>query len=111
MALPEKTDHKISLDEAIKAVGRHRAAHRAAAAAVGAQPAGPFGFHAEAFERILRQPGCAGIRAYPAMHEDGRQSLVFVGVDEKGNDMTTGELVDDSWPCPPFCPVDSPLAQ
>jgi hypothetical protein len=111
MALPKKTDHKISLDAAVKSVGRHRAAHRAAAAAVGARPSGPYGFHAEAFHRILRQPGCVGIRVYPSLHEDGQQSLVLVGVDEKGNDMTGGEISNDPWQCPPFCPPDaSPLA-
>jgi hypothetical protein len=110
MAIPPKSDHKISLDAAVKAVSRHRAAHRAAAAAVGAQPSGPYGFHAEAFQRILRQPGCVGIRVYPSMYEDGRQSLVLVGVDEKGNDMTSGELSNEPWECPPICPPsDSPL--
>jgi hypothetical protein len=106
MALPPKTDHKIALADARKAVARHRAAHRAAAAAVGAQPTGPYGFHAEAFHRILGQPGCVGIRVYPATHDDGQQSLVLVGVDGQGNDMTGGELANDPWRCPPFCPPE-----
>ena len=106
MALPPKSDHKISLEAAAKSVRRHRAAHRAAAAAVGATPTGPFGFHAEAFHRILRQPGCVGIRVYPSMYEDGRQTLVLVGVDESGNDMTAGELANEPWVCPPYCPPE-----
>jgi hypothetical protein len=104
MPLPPKSDHKITLEAAVKQVGRHRAAHRAAAAAIGARPTGPFGFHAEAFRRILSQPGCVGIRIYPSLYEDGRQSLVLVGVDEKGNDLTGGELANEPWECPPFCP-------
>ena len=111
MALPPKSDHKISLEAAAKSVRRHRAAHRAAAAAVGAQPTGPFGFHAEAFQRILRQPGCVGIRVYPSMYEDGTQTLVLVGVDASGADMTAGELSNEPWVCPPYCPPDSELTR
>ena len=110
MPLPPKSDHRISLDAAVRDVARHRAAHRAAAAAVGAHPRGPFGCPAEAFQRILRQPGCVGIRIYPSLYEDGQQSLVLVGVDAQGADMTSGELSNEPWLCPPFCPPEeSPL--
>jgi hypothetical protein len=114
MPLPPKKDHRISLDDAAKAVGRHRAAQRAAAAHGRANPAakakGPYGFHATAFQRILSQPGCVGIRIYPSLYEDGTESLVLVGIDAQGNDMTAGELSNEPWECPPYCPpTDSPL--
>ena len=114
MPLPPKSDHRIALDAATKAVGRHRAAQRAAARAGEApgraKAAGPYGFHAAAFQRILDQPGCVGIRIYPSLYEDGRESLVLVGVDEQGNDMTAGELSNEPWECPPYCPpTDSAL--
>lgn len=32
-------------------------------------------------ESILSQPGCAGIRFYNALNEEGRKTLVYVGVD------------------------------
>jgi hypothetical protein len=107
MPLPPKSDHRISLDAAARATARHRAAAGAGRGnAPPGRPAGPYGFHAEAFERILSQPGCVGIRAYPAAHEDGTPSLVLVGVDADGNDMTAGHLANDPWQCPPLCPPD-----
>ncbi|HTQ27690.1 MAG TPA: hypothetical protein VMI35_06165 [Puia sp.] len=36
-------------------------------------------------EKILAQPGCAAIRFYNAINEYGKQTLVYCGVDEKGN--------------------------
>jgi len=38
-------------------------------------------------EQILTQPGCVGIKFYNAYHEDGEKALVYVGVNEEGNDM------------------------
>ncbi len=32
-------------------------------------------------ERILAQPGCYGIRFYNAINEEGRKTLVYVGID------------------------------
>lgn len=117
MALPPKSDHAISLDDAVRAIANRRqgagaARPDAAAAVAGARStAAAYGFHAAAFERILGQPGCVGIRMYPATH-NGNETLILVGIDEQGNDMTGGALAEDSWLCPPFCPPDnSPLTR
>ena len=55
------------------------------------------------FDKILAQPGCVGIRFYYAQKDDGTPTLVLVGVDAGGNDITGGPVGDDSFPCPPFC--------
>lgn len=67
-------------------------------------------FPREVIDAILAQPGCKGIRFYHGTNEDGSSALVLVGIDEKEADMTAGEIVDNHYPCPPFCDVDSALA-
>lgn len=91
-------DHTISLDDAAKLTARYRGQTRSGT------PFPVVGFHAAAYERILRQAGCVGIRAYPGQHDDGSDTVVLVGVDEKGNDMVAGELAQEPIFCPPFCP-------
>jgi len=66
-------------------------------------------FSKAAFDKILSQPGCVGIRVYFAKKDDGSQTLVMVGVDSGGNDLTMGPLIDELLPCPPFCGAPSPL--
>ena len=54
-------------------------------------------------EDILKQPGCVGIRFYNAINELGRNTLVYVGIDEN-NDIisqytyvtSTGQLRKES---------------
>ena len=59
---------------------------------------------------ILSQDGCIGIRIYNGYSEThDRLSHVLVGVDENGNDMTSGILVDRMVPCPTMCDNNSPL--
>lgn len=94
-------DHRIAKGDAQRIArahhqnpGRHRPA--------------PFAFRREALERVLAQPGCVGVRLHPALHDDGSSTWVLVGVNDTGNDMTDGELVQEPFPCPPFCP-DDPL--
>jgi ABC-type dipeptide/oligopeptide/nickel transport system permease subunit len=38
-------------------------------------------------DQILAQPGCCGIRFYSAYNEIGQKTLVYVGVDESGQDI------------------------
>ena len=57
------------------------------------------GFFARSiFEKILSQKGCLGIRNYFARMNDGTRTLVLVGADEKGNDMSNGWLGADMLP-------------
>jgi hypothetical protein len=38
-------------------------------------------------DKIMAQPGCAGIRIVEAVNEFGNKTLVYVGIDEKGNNI------------------------
>lgn len=66
-------------------------------------------FHGAAFERILDQPGCVGIRAYPAEDDAGMVTMILVGVDGDGNDMVDGALENDPFMCPEICPDENEL--
>ncbi|HWA41102.1 MAG TPA: hypothetical protein VG712_05785 [Gemmatimonadales bacterium] len=103
MALPPKKDHRISLAEAAGLTKAHRTAHAGAPKA--------HMFHREAFDTILAQPGCAGIRIYHGRDAKGEQHCVMVGVDQKGADMTSGGVMQQSYPCPPYCDEQSALSR
>lgn len=38
-------------------------------------------------ELILAQPGCEGIRFYNAINENGKKTLVYVGIDKDGKNI------------------------
>lgn len=64
-------------------------------------------------EKVLAQKGCVGIRFYFAKDKEGKQTLIFIGVDKNGNDMTspvnakveggTSETGGDGPLCPKQC--------
>jgi len=95
-------NHLITLDQAVKYVQNFRSFP-----SVPTIKGGYIGRNA--FDKVLAQPGCVGIRFYYAQKDDGSPALVLVGVDGAGNDLTQGPLVDEILPCPPFCPGPSPL--
>jgi hypothetical protein len=66
-------------------------------------------FDRAAIERLLKQRGCKGIRCYYAQKEDGSWTMVLVGTNSKGNDITDGEIAEEAFPCPPWCDPNSPL--
>ena len=43
------------------------------------------------------------MRIYYGRDSAGEDTLVLVGVDQKGNDMTGGTLLEDPFWCPPLC--------
>ena len=96
MALPPSRDHKITLADARALLQRHRTA-----VAQGAERGGMF--HAKAVQDLLAQPGCVGLRIYHGRNPDATPALVLVGVDAKGNDLSSGTLLELHFPCPPFC--------
>ena len=101
---PEKRDYRITLNNAKAETKRFRDAQPANATRGGAFPS-------ECFEAILKQPGCKGIRIYYGKAATGEMSLVMVGVDDDGNDMTSGEMIENHFPCPPFCDKNGELGQ
>lgn len=68
-------------------------------------------FGRDAIQSILSQSGCVGIRAYYAYDEGNSPTLVLVGVNESGDDMTGGVMLERWFPCPPFCPQDNELTK
>jgi hypothetical protein len=92
MALPDPKSHRISLDEAAAQSRRSR----------DGQHKGGLFLRAE-LDQLLAQPGCAGLRYYYGRKADGQDTLILVGVDEKGNDMEQGVLLEESFLCPPIC--------
>ena len=94
-------DHDIGLTEAREMIGRWKRANPAMGAASATTKV--------ALERILGQDGCVGVRAYFALDASQAMTLVYVGVDESGNDMDDGELAERTFLCPPFCAIDSAL--
>ncbi|MGH7658791.1 MAG: hypothetical protein ACREL6_11205 [Gemmatimonadales bacterium] len=111
MPFPPPADHRVSLREATEMVKRFRSS--TAAQALGkAGPAGAFRggmLPRAAVEELLAQKGCEGIRIYHAQLDDGVPTLVLVGVDKEADDMTDGVILEKFYPCPPYCPSNSPL--
>lgn len=98
-------------------------------------------FNRAAFEKLLAQPGCAGIRAYLGMDAEKKVKLIFVGVNDANEDILPskpiaasaaatsgitppgatadgdddddddGGVVEEGQRCPPLCPPSSPLNQ
>lgn len=102
MPLPEKSDHRIALADAVALTQQHRKDHPN-------EPKGHF-FHREAFDALLKQSGAAGIRIYRGKGKGGERHLVMVAVDGSGADMTaSGVIMEVDKPCPPWCDTASPL--
>jgi polyphosphate kinase 2 (PPK2 family) len=65
-------------------------------------------FDRGAFDKILAQPGCEKIKMYWAQ-ENGKFTVVLVGVDVAGKDMVAGSIMERSGGCPPYCDITSPF--
>lgn len=120
-SIPPKESQRIALEQAVELTQRYRKA------APASEHAGFF--WADGIQAILAQPGCVGIRYYHGLGADGTYRPVIVGVDANGNDITkpakarkgsrtaaaaaatadSAVLLDHHYPCPPYCPTDSPL--
>ena len=120
--LPPKSDHKITLAQAADLIKRYQ------------RYCGPGGekggyFWADPVRKLLAQPGVVGLRYYHGTDEKGGYHIILVGVDKDGKDIvrravsaptpTKGggkvakammaegggdEILENHWPCPPFCP-------
>lgn len=95
--LPKKSyNHEVTLDSAKKFIAN---LHKDA---VQMKTKGGM-FYREGLEKVLGQKNCIGVRFYYAKMDDGTPTLVAVGVDSTGNDMTKGVLLEKIAPCPPYC--------
>jgi hypothetical protein len=128
--LPPQSDHKIALAKAIDLVKRYQRY-------TPASEKGGF-FWAEPVRKLLAQKGVVGLRYYHGVDEKGGYRIVLVGVDKDGKDLVRqvvggstppakgggkvakastsmaaegeGEILENHWPCPPFCPSGGPFA-
>ncbi len=74
-------------------------------------------FDRAAFDQVLQQDGCVGIRIYMGMEENNQLVFVVVGVNENDEDMinsTTNseddnEIFENGRRCPVTCPPPSPI--
>lgn len=97
-------NHSISLEQAITMTSLYRSAI----------PAGmPISetFHLASVNTLLSQPGCTALRIYYGKKEDGTIHAILVGVNEKGEDITEGMLLEEGNRCPPYCPPASILSK
>ena len=96
MPLPEKNNQIITIDEATNYTSAYRKQSSPDAIRGGL-------FWKEFVQKLLDQPGCAAMRYYHGMNADGKPVIVLVGVNNKGDDMTDGILLELSPLCPPIC--------
>mgnify|MGYP001610941696 FL=1 len=99
MALPAR-DHRIGLAEAAALTNSYRAAK------VSEEKAGAF--HKDQVLELLNQPGCVALRVYYARLVDGKPALVLTGMDKQDKDLT-GTILEQHFPCPPYCDPESSL--
>ena len=101
-----KEDHLVDSATAVKMIKKYRANVQATTSTI----KGGY-FARNAFEKILAQKGCIGIRYYYAQNDTIAPVLVLVGVDSTGQDMKTGVIMEKVFPCPPYCFDASELAK
>lgn len=59
---------------------------------------------------ITAQEDCVSVRIYNGYDtETNTTNLVLVGVNDQGEDLTDGIIIEKTLPCPPYCPTRSPL--
>lgn len=99
-------DHRISLPDAAEMTRRHR--NQATVSGARQPEEGALGgmFSAKAVLALLSQSGAEYLRYYHARDKDGKRTLVLVAADASGNDLVAagGEVLDQHFPCPPYCP-------
>lgn len=88
-------------------------------------------FSRDAFDKVLSQPGCTGLRIYYGMDDNDGIHAIIVGINEKNEDMLPasspaaevsadnntasitsndgGNIIEESKSCPPLCGTTSPL--
>ena len=97
----QREDHEVGLTLARDLISRSKRANPGQPSA-GALNRG-------ALDAILQQAGCEGMRIYFGEKPDGTRTLVIVGMDEFGNDLDEGLILDHTILCPPLCPLNSAL--
>jgi len=75
-------------------------------------------FDKDLIQELLNEPGCAGIRIFNSIDDEGQLQFILVGVDKKGknilpaNDESTTDpelIVEWGQRCPPICNDENDL--
>lgn len=99
--LPKKThSHEVSLDSAKKYIQNLKKD------AVQMKTQGGM-FYRDVFDKMLSQKGLVGIRYYYAKMDDGTPTIVMIGVDSLGKDMSKAAIAEGTYPCPPYCDMET----
>jgi len=61
-------------------------------------------FGKDVVEKIMKQPGCAGVRMYYGKPVSGKSRIVIVGNDKNGREISPRIIAGPDRMCPPFCP-------
>ncbi|HKV76030.1 MAG TPA: hypothetical protein VJN95_16050 [Gemmatimonadales bacterium] len=105
MATPPPRDHRITIDEGAAHTRRFREVNPGTKT----PKAGMF-WRSGGLDELMAQKGCAGLRVYFGRDTAGAGHLVLVAVDAQGDDLSTGTVLEQELPCPPFCSTTGPLA-
>ena len=95
--------HVISLDEAKQMTHAYQNAPQFQGLTVASM------IDKEAYQLVIDQPNCVNIRTYFGLNNEEKLTIVIVGVDANGEDMTDGVLVNRGNDCPNMCFINSPL--
>ncbi|APA93664.1 hypothetical protein HX045_15955 [Myroides odoratimimus] len=61
-------------------------------------------------QALLSQTNCIGMRIYPGLNKQtALTNMVLVGVDQKGQDISDGIILEELITCPPACSYDNTL--
>lgn len=103
MTLDSNTGSTITLDEAKNYTHTFQENNREAIKS--------FFVGSKKLQQILSQDGCIGVRIYNGndTQNNHQSNLVLVGVDENGEDLSEGVIIEKLSPCPSSCPESSPL--
>jgi hypothetical protein len=86
--ISQEIGEEISLEQAAKMVKNHHDK-------MGAEASHAFSISKEEIAMILNQPGCVGITFKEAINDEGVKTLVYGGVDFKGNGILEIVTVDE----------------
>lgn len=97
--MPNK--HIITLADAAVLTSRYRTSVTNPSGALTQKIGGSF--NKEAIELLMDNPNFNGLRFYFALNANKEMSVVLVGVDENGDDLTDDVILDFAEQCPTIC--------
>ena len=60
-------------------------------------------FEKDVADKVMKQPGCVGIRMYYGKKSNGKSGFMLVGVDKYGRDLNSSIFAGPGTLCPPHC--------